>query len=147
MSIHEDLLALAELVNSEEFKASKEAFCTKFCHEFVAQDVDESTANKLSYTQIHNKYIGLVEGEVATFLGQERLEAVLSGLEQYVSRDNHDKSEQVANALEILTSMADFEVQHVSAWHPSLIFHDLPRPSMALHCPPPPTSPRRPSSR
>lgn len=107
--IHEDLLALADLVASAAFREFQEGFYAQYCHEFLEEGVDESTGNKLSYTQIHNDYIAQVEDQIAAELGQARLEAILARVEAYVLSDAHEKTAAIAEALNILSSMANFE--------------------------------------
>ena len=106
--VHDDLTALADVVASEEFKARQDSFYSRFCHEFV-HDVDESTSNKLSYTTIHNDYCAKVEEELAEKVGAERMANIMANVEQYINAENHEKSREIAGALELLSSMADFE--------------------------------------
>ena len=77
MSIHDDLEELAALVMSPDFKSSQDAFFERWCGEFE-RDVDEGTGNKLSYTQIHNDYVTMVEGNIKAVLGLERLDRIMA---------------------------------------------------------------------
>lgn len=110
--IHAELEELASLVSSAAFKEKQEQFFARFCGEFV-HDVDESTANKLSYTTIHNDYIALIEADIVQHLGQPTLELIMRNVEAYVAANGAharaDQSEGIAQALDLLASMADFE--------------------------------------
>jgi hypothetical protein len=108
-STHEALQALSELVMSADFKARRDAFSSRYCNEFV-EVVDEGSGNKLSYTTIHNDYIADVEKDIVACIGQERLSQIMDHVEEYL-REQKDQvpEEGIAVALDILSSMADFE--------------------------------------
>ena len=109
-SIHDGLSAIADLVESPDFRDSQESFFQQHCFEFSAGD--QSTENKLGYTAIHNNYIALVEEQIGASIGQDLLDEVMRGLAQYLAETKDQpelKDEGVARTLEVLESMADYE--------------------------------------
>ena len=106
-AIHDTLTDIASLVESPSFRDEQEHFYRRFAHEFDAGD--NSTENKLAYTQIHNDYVHMVEESIKAAVGPDRLSEVEAGLERYIESQAYPKSEAIAQTLEILTSMADYE--------------------------------------
>lgn len=103
MSIEDDLSKLAALVSDPAFKQQQQAFFDKHCAEF---STDEE--NKLSYTTIYKEYEQQLESEINTQLGSDAINRLIAGLEAYL-KNSHEKRLEVAEAIDILTNLADFE--------------------------------------
>eukprot|EP00640_Fibrocapsa_japonica_P006396 CAMPEP_0113939788 /NCGR_PEP_ID=MMETSP1339-20121228/6046_1 /TAXON_ID=94617 /ORGANISM="Fibrocapsa japonica" /LENGTH=179 /DNA_ID=CAMNT_0000943401 /DNA_START=68 /DNA_END=607 /DNA_ORIENTATION=- /assembly_acc=CAM_ASM_000762 len=92
---------LEEILMNDEFVTMQEDFLTAHCDEF--EDVDE---NKLSYTDIFNKYTEMIEQYL-----EEQLQSNDGGLNmaEFCSMLERRKDEITSDVFDILTSMADFE--------------------------------------
>jgi len=104
MEFQAALNELANLVSTPEFQQQQSYFFDRYCQEFDGS-VEE---NKLSYTAIHNEYIAQVEQRIEATLGAEKYRIVCEGMSQH-QHENFAPSEASSQALDILTSLADFE--------------------------------------
>ena len=105
--MEELLQELADVVESAPFKAQQDDFYSKYASEFELA-VDEGTTNKLAWTTIHKEYVETTEATLLARLGDEKLGAIIGGMEAYLKSD-HSKEARVAAAIDALTSMSDYE--------------------------------------
>ena len=84
----------ADVVESAPFKAQQDDFYSKYASEFELA-VDEGTTNKLAWTTIHKEYVETTEATLLARLGDEKLGAIIGGMEAYLKSD-HSKEARVA---------------------------------------------------
>eukprot|EP00747_Dinoflagellata_sp_TGD_P214077 gnl/TRDRNA2_/TRDRNA2_86970_c0_seq2.p1 gnl/TRDRNA2_/TRDRNA2_86970_c0~~gnl/TRDRNA2_/TRDRNA2_86970_c0_seq2.p1 ORF type:complete len:342 (+),score=66.98 gnl/TRDRNA2_/TRDRNA2_86970_c0_seq2:92-1117(+) len=96
---------LAAVVSSPAFKDKQVAFFEKYCNEFDGS-MEE---NKLAYTTIHKQYEQDIEKSIEEQLGTEKLQMLCAGVEDYCKTGKASQSEAVMEAVDILTSLGDFE--------------------------------------
>ena len=105
--MEELLQELADVVESAPFKAQQDDFYSKYASEFELA-VDEGTTNKLAWTTIHKEYVETTEATLLARLRDEKLGAIIGGMEAYLKSD-HSKEARVVAAIDALTSMSDYE--------------------------------------
>ena len=106
-TIDAEMLELAKVVQSESFKNCQKEFFTKHCQSFDAEE-----ENKLEYTTIYKEYEEMVEGQIRTQMGEEKLLKLEMGMAQYIKANEKsgNQSQDIFEALEILSQLGDFVV-------------------------------------
>eukprot|EP00331_Platyophrya_macrostoma_P014359 CAMPEP_0176410522 /NCGR_PEP_ID=MMETSP0127-20121128/3101_1 /TAXON_ID=938130 /ORGANISM="Platyophrya macrostoma, Strain WH" /LENGTH=117 /DNA_ID=CAMNT_0017790023 /DNA_START=73 /DNA_END=422 /DNA_ORIENTATION=- len=111
---------MMEWVFSENGIAARmEEFAHNYCayFDFIADRTDFETAeNKLIYTQIHQKFQEVFEGELSTFLSsqgwtsEQFLEQCASQMNKKQNGDDDADSSSWGSIYEIVISLTDYEV-------------------------------------
>lgn len=65
----------------------------------------------MEYTAIHNEYENMIEGQIRSAMGQDKLLKLEKGMHEFLAQKREkSQSKEVFEALEILSSLGDFVV-------------------------------------
>ena len=99
-----EMQELAKVISSDKFRNAQREFFQKYCDTF-----DYEEENKLEYTQIHKEYENIVEALMTEAIGEEKMQKIELGLNEYIRRDRKGNTQaEVLEAIEVLSSLGDF---------------------------------------